>query len=355
MRGCVTLGFIKMIRMEVNLISDTVTRPTPEMLDCMLKATVGDDVFKEDPTVNLLESRVAEMFGMPSALFFPSGTMANQTAIKVHTQPGEQLIAERHAHIFNFEGGGVSFNSGVSCQLIDGENGAFTANQVEQAINPPEFHHAPRTSLVCLENTANSAGGGCWDIAEIERIEKVCAEKELKLHLDGARLWNAMVAKNESPIQYGRLFDSISVCLSKGLGCPVGSLLVGSEDLIVKAMRIRKILGGGMHQLGYMAAAGLYALDHHIDRLAEDHQRAKELAAVLNTKSFISSIHSVQTNIVIFHLSEQVAASEFVKLLERDGIRIIELGHGKLRMVTHLDYTEAMHTKTLQVLQHLEI
>lgn len=341
--------------MDVNLISDTVTKPTPEMLECMLKADVGDDVFKEDPTVNLLEARVAKMFGMQSALFFPSGTMANQTAIKVHTQPGEQLITDKDAHVFNFEGGGVSFNSGVSCRLIDGRNGMFTALEVEQAINPPEFYHSPKTSLVCLENTANSSGGGCWDIKEIEGIHEICDKNNLKLHLDGARLWNAMVAKNETPIQYGRLFDSISVCLSKGLGCPVGSLLIGSEDFIAKALRIRKILGGGMRQLGYMAAAGLYALDHHIDRLVEDHQRAKELAAVLTTKSFVNSINPVETNIVIFYLNKGVEASEFIKSLELQGIRIIDLGHGKLRMVTHLDYTGPKHIKTLEVLNQLEM
>src|SRR5690606_24811709 len=245
-------------------------------------AKVGDDVFKEDPTVNALERKVAKMFGKQAALFFPSGTMANQTAIKVHTQPGEQLIADKDAHVFNFEGGGVSFNSGVSCRLIDGKNGMFTAQQVTAAINSPEFYHTPLTSLVCLENTANSAGGGCWDLNEIKKIREVSLQNNLAMHLDGARIWNAMVAKNENPIQYGQLFDSISVCLSKGLGCPVGSLLIGDESFISKALRVRKVLGGGMRQIGYLAAAGLYALDHHIDRLADDHQRAKELAETLN-------------------------------------------------------------------------
>src|SRR5690606_116527 len=287
--------------MEVNLISDTVTRPTRAMLDYMFKAKVGDDVFKEDPTVNALDRKVAKMFGKQAALFFPSGTMANQTAIKVHTQPGEQLIADKDAHVFNFEGGGVSFNSGVSCRLVDGINGTFTADQVKELINAPEFYHSPLTSLVCIENTANSAGGSCWDLNAIQQIRMVCTDHDLGLHLDGARIWNAMVAKNESPEQYGELFDSISVCLSKGLGCPVGSLLLGDEQFISKALRLRKVLGGAMRQIGYLAAAGLFALDHHINRLADDHQRATELAEVLNDKTFVRAIEPVQTNIVIFY------------------------------------------------------
>ncbi|WP_417360292.1 threonine aldolase family protein [Galbibacter sp.] len=341
--------------MEVNLISDTVTRPTAEMLDYMMKAQVGDDVFKEDPTVIALETRVAKMFSKQAALFFPSGTMANQTAIKVHTQPGEQLIADKDAHVFNFEGGGVSFNSGVSCRLIDGENGTFTAPQVSNVINSPEFYHTPLTSLVCIENTANSAGGSCWDLNEIKKIRKVCDQNDLGMHLDGARIWNAMVARNESPNQYGELFDSISVCLSKGLGCPVGSLLIGDEAFISKALRVRKVLGGGMRQIGYLAAAGLYALDHHIDRLAEDHQRAKELAEVLHAKTFVRAIEPVETNIVIFYLDERVVVPEFLDVLGRHNIRIIHLGQGKLRMVTHLDYTARMHSETLEILKNLEL
>lgn len=341
--------------MEVNLISDTVTKPTAGMLKAMIKANVGDDVFKQDPTVIKLENRVAEMFGKQAALFFPSGTMANQTAIKVHTQPGEQLIADKDAHVFHFEGGGVSFNSGVSCRLIDGENGSFTAEQLSSAINPPQFYHSPRTALVCIENTANSAGGTCWDIEAIKDIRKVCQENNLAMHLDGARLWNAMVAKKEKPVQYGELFESISVCLSKGLGCPVGSMLIGSEEFIYKALRVRKILGGGMRQIGYLAAAGLYALDHHIDRLAQDHQRAKELADVLADKPFVKAIIPVETNIVIFYLDKRVVVEEFLKVLEDQGIRIIHLGHGKLRMVTHLDYTKQMHQKTIELLKKIEV
>ena len=257
--------------MEINLISDTVTKPTRGMLDAMIKAEVGDDVFKNDPSVNALEAKVASLFGMEAALFFPSGSMANQTAIKLHTQPGEQLICDKYAHVFNYEGGGASFNSGVSCKLVDGSRGMMTAEQVKENINPPDFYHSPKTSLVCIENTTNKGGGACWDFEELKSIQKVCNTHHLKYHLDGARLWNALVAKKESPKEYGKLFDSISVCLSKGLGCPVGSVLIGSEQLIYDAVRVRKILGGGMRQAGFLAAAGIYALDNHIESVSYTH------------------------------------------------------------------------------------
>ena len=261
--------------MKINLISDTTTHPTPEMLEAMMQAKVGDDVFKEDETINALETKVASLFGMEAALFFPSGTMANQTAIKLHTQPGDQLICDKYAHVYNYEGGGVSFNSNASCRLVDGNRGMMTAAQVQAAINPPDFYHSPLTSLVCIENTTNKGGGACWDFNEIEKIRTVCDKHELKYHLDGARLWNALVEKRETPMQYGNVFDTISVCLSKGLGCPIGSVLIGNKQDMDKALRIRKILGGGMRQVGYLGPAALYALQHHIDRLKEDHQRAK--------------------------------------------------------------------------------
>src|SRR5690606_12868430 len=241
--------------MEINLISDTVTKPTPEMLQFMFRAKVGDDVYKQDPTINVLEERVASMFGMEAALFFPSGTMANQTAIKVNTNPGEQLIADKWAHVYNYEGGGVSFNSGVSCRLLDGNRGMITADQVKEAINPPDLYHSPLTSLVCIENTTSKGGGACYDINELKRIKEVCAAHNLKFHLDGARIWNALVARNENPEAYGKIFDTISVCFSKGLGAPVGSMLISDKETIKKALRIRKVLGGGMRQAGYLAAA----------------------------------------------------------------------------------------------------
>ncbi|MDO6518002.1 threonine aldolase family protein [Zobellia uliginosa] len=340
--------------MQINLISDTVTKPTPEMLDAMMSAQVGDDVFKDDPTVNALEEKVAQMFGKEAALFFPSGTMANQTAIKLHTQPGEQLICDKYAHVYNYEGGGVSFNSGVSCRLIDGHRGMITSDQVEAAINPPDFYHSPLTSLVCIENTTNKGGGACWDMEELKKIKEVCKEHHLNYHLDGARLWNAMVQKNESPLAYGELFDTISVCLSKGLGCPVGSVVVGSQAQMDKALRIRKIFGGGMRQAGYLAAAGIYALDHHVERLAEDHAKAREIGEVLEGLPYIKSVEPIETNIIIFEIDENVLkADAFLGKLKENGVHIIGMGQGKLRIVTHLDYTDTMHDRFIDILRSL--
>lgn len=337
--------------MEINLISDTVTTPTKGMLAAMMSAKVGDDVFKEDATVNALEEKTAALFGMEAALFFPSGTMANQTAIKVHTQPGEQLICDHYAHIFNYEGGGVSFNSGVSCKLIAGHRGMITAKQVKAAINPPDFYHSPLTTLVCLENTTNKGGGAIWDINEMKAIKEVCTSNGLKFHLDGARIWNALAVTGEDPKLYGNLFDSISVCLSKGLGCPVGSVLLGSKDFIAKALRVRKVFGGGMRQAGFLAAAGIYALDHHRERLKEDHKKAKEIEAILSKKDFISSVSPVDTNVIIFELKESVLdAQAFMDKMNENSIRLISMGSGKLRLVTHLNYTDEMHSRLLSIL-----
>ncbi len=340
--------------MKINLISDTVTKPTKGMLDAMMDADVGDDVFKEDATVNFFEEKVARLFNKESALFFPSGTMANQTAIKIHTQPGEQLICDKYSHIFNYEGGGVSFNSGVSCRLIDGDRGMMTAEEIGKAINPPDFYHSPLTSLVCIENTTNKGGGACWDYTELENIKKVCLDNNLAYHLDGARLWNAMVAKNEKPNKYGELFDTISICFSKGLGCPVGSVLVGNKEAIAKALRIRKILGGGMRQAGYLAAAGIYALENNIERLKEDHKKAKEIGAELSILNFVKKVEKIETNIVIFEIDESYMTTDtFVQKLKEKNVHIIDMGQGKLRAVTHLDYSEAMHNHFLGILKQL--
>ncbi|MEX0291581.1 MAG: low specificity L-threonine aldolase [Flavobacteriaceae bacterium] len=340
--------------MKINLISDTVTKPTPGMLDAMMSAEVGDDVFKQDPSVNALEKKAAEMFGKEAALYFPSGTMTNQTAIKLHTDPGDQLICDKYAHVYNYEGGGVSFNSGVSCKLVDGDRGMMTAEQVEAAINPPDFYHSPLTRLVCIENTTNKGGGACWDFGELERIKSVCETHGLAYHLDGARLWNALVNQQQTARDYGALFDTISVCLSKGLGCPVGSLLLGDKDTIDKAIRIRKILGGGMRQAGYLAAAGSYALDHHIERLKDDHEKAREIGEVLEDLDLVKKVEPIETNIIIFEVDEdRITGEGFVQqLLERD-IHIIGMGQGKLRMVTHLDYTDQMHSALLNILEEL--
>jgi threonine aldolase len=339
--------------MEINLVSDTVTKPSVEMLRFMFNAEVGDDVYKQDPTVIELEAKVAEMFGMEAALFFPSGTMANQTAIKLHTNPGEQLIADKWAHVFNYEGGGASFNSGVSCCLLDGNRGMITAEQVAAAINPPEFYHSPLTSLVCVENTTNKGGGACYDFEEFKRIRKVCDENNLKFHLDGARIWNALVATTNDPKEYGKVFHTISVCLSKGLGAPIGSLLLSDKVTINKALRIRKILGGGMRQVGYLAAAGIYALDNNIERLAEDHRRAKELATVLQKANWVAKVEPVETNILIFSVQPNVNETALLEKLKQKGISISSMGQGKLRIVTHLDYREVMHTYVMETLEKL--
>jgi threonine aldolase len=339
--------------MRINLISDTVTKPTQEMLRRMFLAEVGDDVYKQDPTVIALEAKVAEMFGMEAGLFFPSGTMANQTAIKLHTQPGEQLIADKWAHVYNYEGGGASFNSGVSCCLLDGNRGMITAEQVAGAINDPEFYHSPLTSLVCVENTTNKGGGACYDFEEFQKIRQVCNTNNLKFHLDGARIWNALVATNDNPKEYGKVFDTISVCLSKGLGAPIGSVLISNKATIHRALRIRKILGGGMRQVGYLAAAGIFALDNNIQRLSEDHRRAKELGAILGTKNWVENVEPVETNILIFSLHPQLSETIFMEKLRQKGIAISSMGHGKLRIVTHLDYREVMHSYVVETLDKL--
>jgi threonine aldolase len=341
--------------MEINLVSDTVTRPSIEMLNAMFNAKVGDDVYKQDPTVNELEETLAELFGMEAALFFPSGTMANQTAIKLHTQPGEQVICDKYAHIYHYEGGGASFNSGVSCCLVNGHRGMITADLVKNAINDPDFYHAPLTSLVSIENTTNKGGGACYDLQTLQEIKQVCTDNNLKYHLDGARLWNALVAKNQHPKQFGELFDTISVCLSKGLGAPIGSVLLGSKKDIKRALRIRKIFGGGMRQSGYLAAAGLYALQNNITRLEIDHRRAKELGVLLDRMPWVANVEPVETNILIFGLQPSVDEKFFMEKLKQKGILISAMGQGKLRIVTHLDYKEVMHDYVMEVFSKLEL
>jgi threonine aldolase len=345
--------FHAIIDMKVNLISDTVTRPSEGMLEAMFQAPVGDDVFKEDPSVNQLEKEVAELFAKEAALFFPSGTMTNQTAINLHTQPGDQLICDHYAHIYNYEGGGVSFNSGVSCRLIEGDKGRIRADQIAQAINPPDFYHSPKTTLVCLENTTNKGGGAVYDFEEIKAIRNLCDQHNLALHLDGARLWNALEVTSQTTQEYGKVFDTISLCLSKGLGCPIGSVLVGSNSLIQEALRIRKVLGGGMRQAGYLAAAGSYAIKHQRNDLREDHRKAKEIESVLNQCSFVQQVESVTTNIVIFSLIKELDELKFIEQMKSKGISLIALGKAKLRMVTHRDYTQEQHDYVLTTLQKI--
>ena len=336
--------------MEINLISDTVTKPTPEMLQAMFSAKVGDDVFKQDPTVNAFEKMVADLFGKEAALFFPSGTMANQTAIKLNTNPGDQIICDKWSHIHLYDAGGASFNSGVNFNLLDGYRGMITAEQVKAGINDPEFYHAPLSKMVSIENTTNKGGGACYDLEELKKIKQVCTDNNLKYHLDGARLWNAIVAKKQHPKQFGELFDTISICFSKGLGAPIGSVLVSDAETMHRALRIRKIFGGNMRQSGYLAAAGIYALQNNINRLEEDHRRAKELGAQLAHCSWVAVVEPIETNIVVFSVQPQIQDKEVIEKLKQKGIAISLLGKGKLRIVTHLDYRQIMHEYVLEAL-----
>lgn len=336
--------------MIIDLRSDTVTKPTVEMMEAIMSAKTGDDVFREDPTAKKLEEKMAVLFGMDEALYFPTGSMSNQAAIKLHTQPGEQLICDSWAHIYNYEAGGAAFNSGVSCKLINGNRGMINAKQVESSINPPDFYHSPLTSLVCLENTTNKGGGACYDFDEIVNIKKVCDKHDLGLHLDGARLMNAIVAKKEDPKEYGKIFDSISICLSKGLGAPLGTVLLGNKDLMRNAVRIRKIFGGAMRQIGFMAAAGLYGIEHLVDRMAEDHKKASEIAKVLEQQEYIKRVEKTETNIVIFYLNEIVTEDKYLSDMHKKNVKISNMGQGRLRIVTHYDYTQEMHEIFLEIL-----
>jgi threonine aldolase len=336
--------------MLIDFRSDTVTRPTAAMIEAMMNAKVGDDVLGDDPTIYDLETFAANMFQMEAAVFCPSGTMTNQIAIKCHTQPGDEVICETGSHIYQYEGGGIAFNSAASVRLINGDRGRITAEQVFAAINPDDVHK-PQTSLVSLENTANRGGGSCYDINEIKKIRQVCDEHALSLHLDGARLFNALVVKKENPEQYGSLFDSISICLSKGLGCPVGSLLLGSKEFIKKARRVRKVLGGGMRQAGYLAAAGIYALQNNIDRLQEDHRHAQQIVSALQSKNFAEEILPVETNIIIFEVKEPYAPTSFVAAMKEKNILTYAISPTQVRMVVHLDISEEMVQKTIETIE----
>lgn len=338
--------------MIIDFRSDTVTKPSPDMLEAMMKARVGDDVFGEDPSINELETMAATLFGMEAGLFCPSGTMTNQIAIKCHTQPGDEVICDESSHVYQYEGGGIAFNSGASVKLLYGERGRITAEQVQQAINPDDPHRA-HTSLVCLENTSNRGGGSCYDMTEMKKIKVLCQEKGLAFHLDGARLWNALVANNESAKQYGSLFDSISICLSKSLGCPVGSILLGKKEFIKKARRIRKVFGGGMRQAGFLAAAGIYALQHNIGRLSIDHAHAKMIAEAIAQKSFTKMVLPVETNIIIFELQDEQPAAALVAKLKEYDVLGYAIGPNRVRLVTHLDITPEMVQKTIDVFHQL--
>ena len=336
----------------IDFRSDTVTLPTPEMLAYMHQAPVGDDVFGEDPSINALEAKSASIFGMEAGLFCPSGTMTNQLAIKTHTQAGDEVICEELSHVYQYEGGGIASNSGCSVKLLQGNRGRITASQLLGAINPEDVHK-PISRLISLENTCNRGGGACYDFKEFEEIQKVAKTHHLGLHLDGARIFNAIVHKKEDSKQYGKVFDSISICLSKGLGAPVGSVLVGDAAFIKKARRWRKVFGGGMRQAGTLAAAGIYALDHHVDRLKQDHEKALLIKDALIKKDFVTEVFEVETNIVIAKIEGKYNATQLAALLKEHHILVIAMTPALVRFVLHLDITDEMLTTTIATIEKL--
>jgi threonine aldolase len=349
------IGFIPgrdYLRDMIDFRSDTVTKPTPAMLAFMQEAPVGDDVFGEDPSINALEKITAAKFGMEAGLFCPSGTLSNQLAIKTHTQAGDEVICDELSHIYQYEGGGIASNSGCSVKLLHGNRGRLNAEQVFTAINPDDVHK-PISRLVSLENTTNRGGGACYEFSHFESIKKVTVAHGLALHLDGARLFNAIVHKKESPLDYGKIFDSISICLSKGLGAPVGSVLIGSAPFIKKARRWRKVFGGGMRQAGYLAAAGIYALDNHVERLAEDHKNALLLKEALTKKNFVTEILGVETNIVIATIGEKYTATSLVAALKEKDILAIAMSPTQIRFVLHLDISAEQLQRTIQAIELL--
>ncbi len=336
----------------IDFRSDTVTLPTPEMLAFMHQAPVGDDVFGEDPSINALEAKSASLFGMEAGLFCPSGTMTNQLAIKTHTQAGDEVICEELSHVYQYEGGGIASNSGCSVKLLQGNRGRITASQILAAIHPEDVHK-PISRLISLENTCNRGGGACYDFKEFEEIQKIAKTHHLGLHLDGARIFNAIVHKKEDSKQYGKVFDSISICLSKGLGAPVGSVLVGDAAFIKKARRWRKVFGGGMRQAGSLAAAGIYALDHHVDRLKQDHQKALLIKEALVKKDFVTDVFEVETNIVIAKIEGKYNATQLASLLKEHHILVIAMTPALVRFVLHLDITDEMLATTIDTIEKL--
>jgi len=338
--------------MRIDFRSDTVTLPSPGMKQAMQEAPLGDDVFSEDPSINELEEFSAALFGKEAGIFCPSGTMTNQIAIKCHTQPGDEVICDKDSHVYQYEGGGIAFNSGCSVRLLEGNFGKLTAEQISEGINAIDIHKA-RTTLVSLENTTNRGGGACYELDELLNIRKLCDDNSLKLHLDGARLFNGLIAKRQTPTQFGQLFHTISICLSKGLGAPVGSLLLGDKATITQARRYRKVFGGGMRQAGMLAAAGLYALKNNVERLVEDHEKAKQLEAALSSRFFVKQVLPVETNIVIFELYENWTAAKFVEAMKEQGIYAYAIAKQRVRLVTHLNIDDEMIDKTIHFLNSI--
>jgi len=338
--------------MTIDLRSDTVTKPSKEMLEAMMTATVGDDVFNEDPTVTALETKIALMFGMEAALYCPSGTMTNQIAIRIHTRPQDEVICDKRSHIYLYEGGGIASNSHISAKLLDGPRGVLNSELIQDGINPDDIHF-PVSSLVSLENTVNKGGGCYYRIEDIVPIADLCKNNGLKLHLDGARVFNALIETKENPKEYGKLFDTISVCFSKGLGAPVGSALLGSKESIKQAKRVRKVFGGGMRQAGYLAAACIYALDNNVNRLTEDHKKARTLGKAFEGLGITKNVLPVDTNIVIVELNDSFSPQHVLGKLEENGIKGVPFGKKEIRLVTHLDFTEDQLNKAVNLIKQI--
>lgn len=333
----------------IDLRSDTVTKPSGEMLEAMMSAEVGDDVFGEDPTVMILENKIAKYFGKEAALFCPSGTMTNQIAVRINTQPQDEVLCDRTSHIYNYEGGGAAYNSMVSIKLMHGDLGRFTAGDVLENINPDDIHYA-RTSMVSVENTVNKGGGSVFPLEAIKEIAKVAVDNKLKMHLDGARVFNALVKSGENPTDHGKCFHTLSVCFSKGLGAPVGSALLGSKEAIARARRVRKVFGGGMRQAGYLAAACIYALENNVKRLKDDHRRANQLANMFEDKMYVENIISAGTNIVIVSIAKDKSVKDLLEQWKKKGLLAVPFGPNDIRLVTHLNFTDDMLQKTTEIL-----
>ncbi len=340
--------------MLIDLRSDTVTKPTPAMMEAMMKAKVGDDVFGEDPSINELEAMAATMFGKEAAIFCPTGTMTNQIAIKTHTQPMDEVIVEKSNHVYYYESGGIAYHSLSSVRLIHGDRGRIKPTDISENINPDNIHH-PKTRLVVIENTANRGGGSYYQLSEMKALSETAHNNNLKIHLDGARVFNCLVEIDVSPKEIGPLFDSVSVCLSKGLGCPVGSVLLGNKDFIASARKYRKVFGGGMRQAGFLAAAGIYALQNNIQRLIEDHKRAKSLAEILNQTGWIESLMPVDTNILIFKLKPEFKAEILVEKLKENSVFCFAIGGNSIRLVTHLDFNDEMLNQFSEIISKIKL
>lgn len=333
----------------IDIRSDTMTKPGPKMLQAMINAEVGDDVFEEDPTVKVLEQKAAKILGMEAGLYCPTSTMSNQIAIRILTRPQDELICDKLSHIYLFEAGGIAANSQVSVKLLDGERGILNPEMIEENISIDDVH-LPYTTLVSLENTMNKGGGSFYTLDQIKEIKKICDKHRMSIHLDGARLFNAIIATGDNPSEYGKYFDTIAICLSKGLGAPMGSLILSTQEAIKRARKVRKSFGGGMRQAGYLAAAGIYALDNNIDRLKEDHRRAKILAETLEGKPYVNKLLPVDTNIVIFTLTDNITTKKFIETMAQHNIKVGAFGKNVIRFVTHLDFDDNMLDQVVDAL-----